>query len=258
MPTVEDVFSDTFARFLENWTFITSLRQFAEIAIPSTQEALRSVHTDYIERVAVDPDYKKLIVKFDGSEATWDDDIKNMLQTGMTETVIANTRAGIDAASLVFAHSALDDCAWSFLRVCALASPTDWDPVIREKKVNYDLVGKAPEAIREILILEKLEQLERESLLKKVDLLFRLCTPPKDFAPIKNYSYDRDRLEIIDSTRHGIIHREGLGKSVPNIVDVLDFIANVANYLLALVNNKYGVQLNILKLFNLPIPPLSP
>jgi hypothetical protein len=105
------------------------------------------------------------------------------------------------------------------------------------------------------MIQEKLNQLERESLLKKLDLLFQLCTPPKGYTPINNYAYDRDRLEQIDDARHGIIHRNDMGKPLANIDNDLDFISKTANYLLALVNHKYGVQLNITKIFNLPIPP---
>ncbi len=47
------------------------------------------------------------------------------------------------------------------------------------------------------------------------------------------------------------------GKPVANIDDDLEFISRTANYLLALVNNKYGVQLDIIKIFGMPIPPAA-
>jgi hypothetical protein len=46
-------------------------------------------------------------VRFDGSESNWDEGMKNLMRTGMTELVVENARAGIDAASLVFAQSIL-------------------------------------------------------------------------------------------------------------------------------------------------------
>ncbi len=255
MPSAEDVLSETFRRFMKNWTFIISLRQVADVALPIAEEALRLIHTDYIERVAVDPEYKNMVVKFDGSEGSWDEDFKTLIRTGMTESALANASAGIDAASLVFAQSILDDCAWSYLKVCSLACPTDWDAVIGAKKVDFNsLQGKTPATIRSELIEEKLKQLERESLLMKVDLLFRLCPPPDAFAPINNYRYDRDRLGQIDASRQEIVHKDGMGKPLPNVDDDLDFISKTVNYLMALVNRKYGVQLNVIKVFNLPIP----
>jgi hypothetical protein len=188
VPTAEDIFSETFSRFMKNWTFIVSLRQVADVALPIAETALAAIHTDFVEQVSNDPQYKNLIVKLDGSEATWDDVTKGLVQTGMTESAITNARTAIDAASLVFAHSVLDDCAWSYLRTCAVANPTDWEPIIAKKAITFaDYRGKSPEAIRDEMIQEKLEHLERGSLLNKVDLLFQLCKPPKDDVLINNY-----------------------------------------------------------------------
>ena len=202
--------------------------------------------------------YKKLIVKPDGAETGWGDDVKNMLRTGMTESAITNASTAIDAASIVFAQSILDDCALSYLRVSALANPADWDSIIQGKKVAYSSLGKPAEDIRTELIHDKLEQLERESLLKKVDLLFILCPPPRNYSPIDNYAFDRDRLEEIDERRHGIIHRNGMTESLTNIEDDLEFISKTANFLMGLVNQKYDVRLNPLLLLNLPALPASP
>jgi len=256
MPSAEDVFSETFGRFMKNWGFISSLRQFIDVAFPIASEALAAVHGQLIEQVAADPEYKKIIVKLDGSEGTWDQEIKAFFQSGMTDNAMTNARIAIDGASLVFAQSILDDCAWSYLRVCALAAPADWDAVLKDKKVAFSAAGKSQEDLRQTLIDEKLEDLEWDSLLKKVDLLFQLCTPPKDFAPINNYEYDRSHLKAIDDARHAIIHRDGMGQPIPQIEEELEYISKTANFLMGLVNNKYGVQLNVIKVMNLPVTPV--
>jgi hypothetical protein len=255
MATAEDVFSETFGRFIKNWAVITSLRQVAEVALPLAKEALAPIHKDVVEFISTDPQYKKIIVNLDGSEATWGEELKKVMRTGLTESAVTNAKAAIDAASLVFAQSVLDDSALSFLIVCSLARPSDWESIIAEKRVSFASYSeKSPEGVRSEMIQEKLEHLERESLLKKVDLLFTLCKPPKGFAPIKDYEYDRERLEKLDGARHGIIHRNTVGKPLTNLDDDLDFISKTAKFLVALVHEKYGVQINSGNAFNPPAP----
>lgn len=46
-----------------------------------------------------------------------------------------------------------------------------------------------------------------------------------------------------------------MGKHIAKIEDDLDFLFKTANYLLALVNQRYGVQLNPVTMFGLEAPP---
>jgi hypothetical protein len=134
------------------------------VAIPVAAKPLATIHRDVVDQISIDPQYKKVIVNLDGSEATWDEDTKNLLRTAMTAGVMTSAKAAIDAASIVFAHSVLDDSAWSYLRVCALACPKDWEPIIAEKKVSFADLEQSRDAIRHEMIWGKIEQMERESL----------------------------------------------------------------------------------------------
>jgi hypothetical protein len=104
-----------------------------------------------------------------------------------------------------------------------------------------------------MLIADKLERLEWESVLNKVDLLFQLCKPLKDYAPMNNYKFDRERLSKIDDARHGIIHRNAMAQPLANSDADLEYISKTANLLMRLVNQRYGIQLNSEKMHP-PIP----
>lgn len=258
MPSAEVVFSETFGRFISNWSFVISLRQVSEVALPLASTALAPAHADIVEVIAADPNYNKMFVNLDGSWSPWSEELKGLMSTGITATAVSNARKAIDAASLVFAQSMLDDSAWSYCRVCALIAPQDWEPFVEAKKIDFAAVlSKSSDAIRDELVQVALSQLERESLLKKVDMLFRLCNPPKDFAPIDNYIFDRSRLEAIDNKRHRIIHANGLKAELENIDDDLEYVKKTSNFLMGLVHQKYGVQIHPLKAFAQPAPSVS-
>jgi hypothetical protein len=256
MPTAEDIFSETFGRFISNWSFVVSLRQVSELALPLAAKALAPVHVEVVETIAADPNYSRMFVNLDGSWSTWNEKLKRLISNGITVTAVSNARKAIDAASLVFAQSMLDDSAWSYCRVCALIAPQDWEPLLEAKKIDFaTLRDSSASSIRDELIQAALSQLERESLLKKVDTLFRLCNPPKNLALIDNYAFERSRLEAIDNKRHRIIHANGLTAELGDIDDDLEYIRETSNFLMGLVHQKYGVQINPIKTF---APPPAP
>ena len=245
MHTAEEVLSKTYVSFMKNWGLIQSLRQVAEIALPIAKVQLAEQNATLVDFMSKDPDFKKIVVMKDGTDAEWSKEVKTFFGTGMTDTSIANFTAAIDAACVVFAQSILDDCALSFLRVCAIAAPADWDPYVNDRRVDFNTIKvKNSDTIREELVSAKLEQLGMESLKKKIDLLFALTQPPRNFDPLKNYKYDPDRIEKIDKVRQSIIHRDGMGKPLTDIDEDLEYVMKTVSFLLALVNLKYGVKID--------------
>ncbi len=63
MDDAEAMFSETFGRFMSNWSYVMSLRQVAEIALPLAQEALAPIHGEAIEAIAADQEYSKIFAK---------------------------------------------------------------------------------------------------------------------------------------------------------------------------------------------------
>jgi hypothetical protein len=97
---------------MKNWSVITSLRQVAEVGLPYAEKALAEEHAAAVHFISNDPQYQKIFV---GNDKPFSPELAEFLQTGMTKTAITNARAAADAASIVFAQSMLDDCAWSIV-----------------------------------------------------------------------------------------------------------------------------------------------
>jgi hypothetical protein len=211
-------------------------------------DQLAAKHASFVNFFRTDPDFRRILAP--PAQAV-PEEILRKIQIQMTEGVINNAHTAIDATSIVMAQSILDDCAWSYLKVCAMIAPEDWQNQIDARKIELKAVREQKyEDLRDGLIQMRLEQIERESVLVKIDLLFALCHPPAEYAPLNNYAYDRDRLERIDKARHAIIHEDGFTTPLSTIEEDLDFISKTAWFVMGLVNQKYGLQIDPTRFMN--------
>jgi len=249
MIAAEELFTETFRRFNNNWNVVLSLRQFVSATESVAPLALKEYHEGIMDVASTDSDFRKI---FGDANTPTNPEVLAFLQTQMTELVLNNASTAIDAASLVFAQSIIDDAAWSYLKVCAVVDPAEWDSMIEDKKISVkDAQEKKYEDIRAEFIEARLKQIGRESLLTKIDLLFKLCTPPKDYAPMNDYVYDRARIEKIDGQRHNMIHENGFGATLPTLADDLEYLSKTAWFLMGLVNQKHGLKIDVRQFFNL-------
>lgn len=248
----QEMFTDTHSRYTKNWTVIISLRQFRDAALNAAAEQLAEQHAAFVGSMNTNPRYRGI---FTNPEQPIGEEILRTIQTQMTEGVVLNAHAAIDAASIIMAQSILDDCAWSYLKVCAMIAPEDWRTQIDARKIDLKAVREQKyEDLRDGLIEARLEQIGRESVLVKIDLLFALCRPPTDYAPMNNYAYDRDRLERIDKTRHTIIHENGFTTPLDMIEEDLEFISKTAWFVMGLANQKYDLRLEMRRFLHLQTP----
>jgi hypothetical protein len=149
--------------------------------------------------------------------------------------------SALDAATLIFAHSVLDCAALDWCRVCALAAPDDFLPLIDQKKVTLAEVRKAASfaELHAAALEGYLESLDRAPLVNKLDLLFSLCRPDSTFVSIDaNYRYDRERIIALDYVHHG-----GLGVRLPQGDADLSFLRGTDLFLALLVCQRYGLRL---------------
>ncbi len=249
MPTAEEQFLETFRRFNNNWNLVLSLRQFRAATDGIAPLALQEYHAGLMKAAATKPDFRWIIGDADKPP---NPEVLSFIQTQITQMVFNNASTAIDAASLVFAQSILDDAAWSYLKVCATADPAAWEYMFENKQVSVkDFKTKAFEQVRTDFIEDRLKQIGRESLLTKISLLFKLCSPPKDYAPMNNYQYNEDRLKTIDGQRHRIIHESAAGTPLPTLADDLEYLQKTARFLMGLVNQKYKLQIDMRQYFNL-------
>ncbi len=247
--TMNDVtaqFSIAFSVSLKRFSDIYSFRQVAEIGLETAsgrilEDALHTVHDLF-----TNPDSDKYFL--DKKAAL---EAMGGIETVATDQAIQQLRLfqkSIDAASLVFAHSILDGVAYEFCRIVAQLDPSHFGNRLGERKVALkDIKEASYDAVLSTKIEGYLEQLEKESLLAKTDLLHAVCQPDSDFSPIKDFEFDRDRLQELDRLRHGVVHDQIEVDPLPNGDDDLWFLRSNANYLMALLNMRFDLKIDPMK-----------
>jgi hypothetical protein len=141
----------------------------------------------------------------------------------VTEHELNSFTSVIDSASLIAAHSLIDDAMLQYCRVTAAVDPSAWESVVLGKRIDLSQVkGRTFEEIRDDLVSAHVESLDRASLLTKYDALMRVIRP----TGTETEYLDRDRLLKIDELRHALVHGEGL-TAVPTFDSDFHFLQAV-------------------------------
>jgi len=71
-------------------------------------------------------------------------------------------------------------------------------------------------------------------------LMHCICKPDKS-AILRDYRFDRERIQRIDGLRHRIVH-ETFGSPIENVRDDLEYMERTQVYLSALITHRYGLK----------------
>ena len=240
----EKLFSEIFFRTSKRFSEIISFRWLNNQALPHVRNLIVKEQIEFIHTLEHDNEYADFFTDKDGFFNKVGG--ANTLVQTMAREQVKNYQASIDSSSLILSHSAIDASAFDYLRVIGFIAPIDHLEhfVIKKKLTLEELKEKTYEEIIKDKINNFIEGLDRESLPYKVDKLFQICRPPAKFSPIKDYTFDRDRLTNLDSIRHEIVHGEGLKYPMKDCDNEIIYMRNTANFLMALLNHTYGLKLN--------------
>jgi hypothetical protein len=237
----QSALNELFARSMERARLITSLRRVAEVALPLSVPVLEREDAAFLRTLAMDESWVGLLAKpaeFLSKEAP------AALAPMMVQRTVEAARSVMDAACLVFAHAGLDDAALECCRITMLVVPEEWDKELLTSKVALQRVrdssyeGLAREA-RE----QRLAELARESLLRKIALVFKRCPPPKGWNPFTDGTrYDDERVRRLDSLRHRLVHGPFIN-AVDSADDDVWFLLRVPYFLCLLVNRRFRLGL---------------
>ncbi|MBI4265174.1 MAG: hypothetical protein HY657_12430 [Acidobacteria bacterium] len=153
---------------------------------------------------------------------------------------IEDARIAAAAASIVFAHSLLDEAVNEYCAVSALLNPDDWRSFVEDTSVALrDVEAKGLEELRRDAVSKYLKKLSNQSLLNRIRVLHNVCEVGKNEI-LTGYSFDGERIDRFDKLRHNIVHKGEL-QDVNDVAPELEFIERTTVYLSALITHRYGI-----------------
>jgi hypothetical protein len=235
--------SEIFARTLSSWNSVYTFRWMGQLGLPAAKKTAEWQHETTVQQFAEAEEYASMFTV--DREILIDRGVFAGVAKSLTEQSVDTFEASLDAAALIFTHSVLDGAALDWCRVCAMAEPTDFLPMLGDRRIALrDVQRSTFPVLLNGAIKSYLDNLERESLPKKMDLLFRLCQPPAGFEGVQGYQYDRDRLAQLDQLRHDYVHGRARLSRLPNGDDDLLFLQHTGSFMVPLVHQHYGVGID--------------
>jgi hypothetical protein len=249
-PTDEISMSETDAAYTR--IFLTLTRRYSDTQtfrrLVSAGEPLASAHASaedatLVRAILTDPEFdrffldrEKAVEFFGGPEA---------LRASFTQNKISTLRRIVDIASIVLVHSALDAAITDLCRLTALLGPSDWEPLLERQQVPLaDARSEPYAALLKAKLAAHLDALERDSLLKRSDVLFTVCRPPVHYTPLNGYSWDREELERLDQLRHDLVHGRSDVQTLPHVEKNIEFLLKTGLFFWSMLNTTYSVKLD--------------
>ena len=219
---------------------IGTMRETIKTTMPSGQKDLESQHIDTVFDFLADPKWSKI---FNDPEKVSNNYVE--VAKDMTQRSMGTTTSLVSAASLVFAHAVFDATLFDYCRVTALWKWRDWLDFVKDRKVSIAEIDTTTK-FRTLLnsVDKRVQQLEKESALKKADMLHQIIKPGADTPPVRDYSYSRDKLELIDFARHGAVHRLEFEHGVEEVEATTYYLLQTIFYFMVLLHFRYGLKVD--------------
>jgi hypothetical protein len=239
MTPSDEIFIDIWIRLTSDWSRITTFRQMGVLGEDSAREAMHRQNAGFVQDDVANGKYVSMLRDRD---AFVQSGFVEKVAEGMTENAVNDFRLTLHAATVVFAHSILDDAIYDCLKICALESPTNWGEYMGNRKFTLKEVenNSYPELLNQAIKADLL-RLEKESLLAKVDRVFQICRPQNNKYLTNEFRFDRDRLESLDNLRHRIVHNPGNRWLFDNIYEDLEFMQRSGLHIFSMVGVKYNL-----------------
>jgi hypothetical protein len=131
-------FTVVLKRMTSGWAIIDSLRNVAALGMPFAMKLVEVQDKSLVSDLTGSGQLEKFIIGIKNA-----DDLKktaDFVREKLTEQTMKNAAYSVDAASLVFAHTVLEDGINSYLGITAHFVPAFWKDRVKKKQFDLEAV----------------------------------------------------------------------------------------------------------------------
>jgi hypothetical protein len=236
----ENIFGKLTIRFIFSMLDLEGFQGDVELAATASKAVFLEQGKERFNQVKSFPAFAEVVQKVDemlggkGLESLVESTAKNSL-TGL--------RAKSNAACIVFGHSLLDSLLYALCELSHSINPKDWTNFIKQRQVKVEelLISDVDTSVEKIT-RAFVQSLDRDSLLKKADMLHAVCKPVAPPKMSVHYVFSELALTDLDTLRHEIVHGTRFRDQIPAAKDHLVFARLTGIYFFSIVGEKYSLR----------------
>jgi hypothetical protein len=246
MTNPEDHLSKILGLSFKRWSTIANLRNIAKIGLEQAYPDVQKKSKDFVDLFLSSQVLRKEM-KSDGVDP---DELAEGLPEKINRKNKQNFEKSIDATSLIFAHSIIDYATFEYCKITYYYNQDYWLNKIDNKKISIsDLQKKSKSEIIEKKMFDYFESFEGESLATKIDSIFAACSPEKNFVPMDDYKYEKNKILEIDQKRHDIIHTNKDLDKIDITEDDIYYFQFTDLYLFSMLKETFSIEIDKYKMF---------
>jgi hypothetical protein len=243
-----ELFTRAFMRIMRGWSVIFSFRKVGFAGMPYAKAIVHREHRLFLDELMESGQFDRMIIRIKDDADR--ERAAKLIHEKLTEMALQNAASSVDAASIVFAHSVLDEALSDFLEVTTLVCGEAWEERLQGRKAELrDVKTSGYVDLLKQMIAEEVNRVRRNaSIGDKADLLHALCKPEKPPSGPATYKFDKQMLFDLDWLRQQIVHGDTWGSQIPDVPSKLDYLQNTAYYFFMMLNQALGVRLDPTKM----------
>lgn len=164
---------------------------------------------------------------------------------GMTKDIINQSVIVMEASSVILMHCILDISLYELILITSKTEKDYWKNRIDNNDIKFkEFLKHDKEAILTKRLGNRINKIERESVIDKCKYLLEICNPLQKERYVKDYTLNLKQLKKFDDKRHEIVHSSFKILDKEDAGNIVEYFRKTALFFCLMIREKYGFYID--------------